>query len=223
MCKAWIKRKQGYGSVFELLENNNIAALRKRIKILIVDDEYDSIYQVLKERQYDVFYKSDINYSIEAEPFDIIIIDIKGVAKRLRSNMEGFSLACEIKGKYPLKRVCCYSGSLYPEISEQLANQKIDAFFVKDIDLDKICDKIDNMIMDYTDIKKQWEILRSEMVRNRIDESDINKIKKKYFDGFSRGNFRELNDIVMDTLKNGSVMLNTISSIITLIKVLAVM
>lgn len=58
----------------------------------MVDDESDDIYNILKERQYDVYYKSDMNYAVEAEPFEIVVMDIKGVAKRLQSNMEGFPL-----------------------------------------------------------------------------------------------------------------------------------
>lgn len=222
--KNFKKKKsiQTYDSVIELLENNNIVSLRKKTKLLVVDDTDDDIYQVLKERQYDVFYKNDMTYSIEAEPFDIFLIDIRGVARRLRSSMEGFALACEIKGKYPLKRVCCYSGSVYEEISEHLADKKIDAFFVKDMDIDKICSKIDNLILDYVNIEKQWEILRNEMVKSHVTETDIQKIKEIFFESFSTGNFIKLNDVIMSTLKNSTTLLNITSSILTLIKVLAV-
>lgn len=123
--------KKKYINALELIERKKLSNIRKRIKILVVDDESDDIYNILKERQYDVYYKNDMNYAVEAEPFEIIVMDIKGVAKRLQSSMEGFSLACEVKHKYPLKRVCCYSGSIHAEISEQLADKKTDAFFQK--------------------------------------------------------------------------------------------
>ena len=196
--------------------------MRKRAKILVVDDEDEEIYEVLKERQYDAYYKNDITYSIKAEPFDIILMDIRGVARRRKSNMEGFAIACEIKSKYPLKRVCCYSGSVHQEISEQLADRKIDAFWVKDIDIDKMCEKIDNLIMEYADVEKQWEVLREEMVKNKISEEDIRRIREAYFEGFKKGNFAELNIVTMETIKNASTMLNIVNSILTLIKVLAV-
>ena len=205
----WLFKREGqrkrYASAIELLEKSNIASLRKRTKILVVDDEDEEIYEVLKERQYDAYYKNDITYSIEAEPFDIILMDIRGVARRRKSNMEGVAIACEIKSKYPLKRVCCYSGSVHQEISEQLADRKIDAFWVKDID--KMCEKIDNLIMEYADVEKQWEVLREEMVKNKISEEDIRRIREAYFEGFKKGNFAEL---------------NIVNSILTLIKVLAV-
>lgn len=222
----WLFKREGqrkrYASAIELLEKSNIASLRKRTKILVVDDEDEEIYEVLKERQYDAYYKNDITYSIEAEPFDIILMDIRGVARRRKSNMEGFAIACEIKSKYPLKRVCCYSGSVHQEISEQLADRKIDAFWVKDIDIDKMCEKIDNLIMEYADVEKQWEVLREELVKNKISEEDIRRIREAYFEGFKKGNFAELNIVTMETIKNASTMLNIVNSILTLIKVLAV-
>ena len=51
---------------------------------------------------------------------------------------------------------------------------------------------------------------------------DIEKIKQAYFDGFEQGNLIPLNEIIIGTIKNSTVMLNMTSSILTLIKVLAV-
>lgn len=214
--------KKKFENALELMEKNNISNIRKRIKILVVDDASDDIYEILKERQYDAYYKSDMNYAIEAEPFEIVLMDIKGVAKRLQSSMEGFALACEVKHKYPLKRVCCYSGSIHKEISEQLAEKKIDAFFPKDMDMDKICEKIDKLILDYVDYKQQWEIIRKQLVEYGVNADDIKKIQEAYEDGFNTGNIAQLNNVIMETIKNGTVMLNMASAIINIIKVLAV-
>lgn len=226
MCISGIFASRGkenvYRSTLELLERKNIANLRKKVKVLIVDDEDDGIFRALESRQYEVFYKADMTYAIEADPFDLIIMDIRGVAKRRQSSMEGFALACEIKKKYPLKKVCCYSGSPYQEIAEQLTDKKIDAFFIKDLDLDKMCDKIDNLILEYVDISKQWEVLRAEMIQNSVDEKDIQKIRDIYFQSFEKNNFTELNVYIMEHIKNATTMLNIASAILNIIKVLAV-
>lgn len=209
-------------NALELIEKNNLSNLRKKIKILLIDDESDDIYNVLKERQYNVYYKNDMNYVIEAEPFEIVIMDIKGVAKRLQSSMEGFSLACEVKQKYPLKRVCCYSGSVYTEISEQLADKKIDAFLFKDMDMDKMCEKIDTLILEYADYKKQWEIIRKQLLDCNTNERDIKIIQKSYMESFQNGNVMNLNNTIIDVLKNGTIILNICSAVINLMKVLVV-
>ncbi|MBR5248262.1 MAG: hypothetical protein IKV27_04870, partial [Lachnospiraceae bacterium] len=103
-----------------------------------------------------------------------------------------------------------------------LAERRIDAFFVKDMDIDKVCDKIDRLIMEYVDIEKQWDVLREEMGKNRVSDEDIQKIRSAYLASFTNGDFIHLNEIVMGTLKNSTTMLNITSSILTLIKVLAV-
>ena len=69
------------------------------------------IYKTLESRKYDVYYKKDMSYAIEAEPFDIVIMDIKGVGSSRQSKSGGLSLACEVKGRYPLKKVGCCSVS----------------------------------------------------------------------------------------------------------------
>lgn len=216
------KANKKYINALELIEKNNLSNIRKRIKILVVDDESDDIYNILKERQYDVYYKNDMNYAVEAEPFEIIIMDIKGVAKRLQSSMEGFSLAGEVKQKYPLKRVCCYSGSIHAEISEQLADKKIDAFFPKDMEMDKICEKIDRLILDYVDYKKQWEIIRKQLADCNTSDEDIEMIYEAYTEGFENGNISLLSNTLIEKLKNGATMLNICSAVINLIKVLVV-
>ncbi|MCI8788922.1 MAG: hypothetical protein HFH92_07420 [Lachnospiraceae bacterium] len=220
MFRKKSKKKCAY--TLELLEKGNLSNIKKRIKILVVDDESDDIYNILKERQYDVYYKSDMNYAVEAEPFEIVVMDIKGVAKRLQSNMEGFSLACEVKHKYPLKRVCCYSGSIHAEISEQLADRKIDAFFPKDMEMDKVCEKIDSLILGYVDYKQQWEIIRKQLIDCSTSEEDIKVIQEAYEDGFKNGNISRLNNAIIETLKNGTAILDICSAAINMIKVLVI-
>lgn len=226
MCirKRLLKRngKRETMSAFKLIEKNNITSLRKNTTILVVDDEDDDLYQVLKERQYNVYYKEDMTYSLEAEPFQVVIMDIKGVAKRRKSSMEGFALACEIKKAYPLKKVCCYSGSVHEEITQMLAENSIDSFLMKDADIDKICEKVDKLIEEYANYEKQWDILYLELRHNNISESDIKKIREAYFEGFEKGNVSELNQVIMETLKSGTVVLNITNSILTLLKVFMV-
>ena len=45
----WLFKREGqrkrYASAIELLEKSNIASLRKRTKILVVDDEDEEIYE----------------------------------------------------------------------------------------------------------------------------------------------------------------------------------
>lgn len=216
------KKRKNYETAIKLIEDRSIKNLKSKVKILIVDDEYNDTCETLRERGYTVFYKNDMMYPIEAEPFDIILMDIKGIATRRKSNMEGFSLAIEIKDDYPLKKVCCYTGSAYKEITEKLAEKNIDAFWFKDIDIDNLCEKLDHLIQEYTDIDARWEIIRKLLVKNGICEKDIQEIYKGYMDSFNNNNFIGINGILFGVLKDVKLVMEITNSIISIINILAV-
>ncbi len=216
------RNKDEYIIALEKIDKANISSLRRKTRILIVDDEDDELYKVLAERQYSIYYKSDMTYALEAEPFDIVLLDIKGVAKRRKSNSEGFALACEIKEVYPLKKVCCYSATIDPKITEQLSEKKIDLFFQKDGEIDKMCEKLDKLIEEYCDYKLQWEVLRQELIKCKVSDEKIEKIKKAYFKGFEDENAIEIRNTVFEIMKNGSAVLGLANSFLSLLKVVMV-
>lgn len=213
-------KKEIYKAKMNLIDKSNITNLRERVNILIVDDEDDNVVQALLVRKYNVFYKADMSYAIEAEPFDIIFLDIKGVAKRLQSNMEGFQLAKEIKLKYPLKQVYCYSGTIQPAISEELAQKRIDGFIKKDTEVDKWGEKLDQIIRDYVDADKQWEIIRKELLKNSASENEIKIIRDVFYDSIKKGAFPELYSTVMGIVKNTTAVLGLLNGILGLMKIL---
>ncbi|MCS4570084.1 hypothetical protein FZ989_03615 [Clostridium perfringens] len=112
---------------------------------------------MLSTRGYQVFYKEDIAYPIETEPFDIIVLDIKGVATRFGSNNEGFGFAKEVKMLYPNKIVLCYSGTSDTKIMDQI--KEIDDFIYKDRDIDSWASKLDFYIKKYSDVEYQWSVI----------------------------------------------------------------
>lgn len=220
----WKKKTQKlYDSKMNLIDKNNITNLRERVKILVVDDEDDNIVKPLQARRYNVFYKDDMTYAVEAEPFDIVFLDIKGVAKRLQSSMEGFQLAKEIKLKYPLKQVYCYSSTTTQSIiAEELAEKKIDGFIMKDTEIDKWCEKLDRIIQDCVNLEKQWEIIRTELLQNHVKEGEIEIIKKMFFAGFKDGKFDNLYPAIIGSIKNAPAVLSLLSGIMDLMKILIV-
>ena len=88
--------------------------------------------------------------------------------------------------------------------------------------MDKICEKIDRLILDYVDYKKQWEIIRKQLVDCNTSEEDIKIIQEAYDEGFENGNISLLNNTIIEKLKNGTTMINICSAVINLIKVLVV-
>lgn len=215
MC-IWRNKRKSYSSAIKFLNEKNIAKIREKVKILFIDDEEFEIVDQLKDRMYKIYYKPDIWYAIEAEPFDVVIMDIKGVAKRTSSSMEGFSLATEIKKTYPEKQVYCYSGTvMMNEVAEKLNN--IDGYIPKDTDIDKWTEKLDSIILNCVDSDKRWEIIRSQLIQNNVCDADIEIIHKDYKRIYKDGQVEPFMTSIFSFVKQTGSALNLINSVLTLI------
>lgn len=214
------KKKQKYESAMNLIYDRNIHTLRSKVKILIVDDDDFDLISILTDRKYDIYYKQDISYAIEAEPFDIIVIDIVGIGKALGSGMEGFAIAKEIKMRYPAKQVWCYSGSIIkPEISEQLT--EIDGYIKKDTDLDRWAEKLDGIIATYCSKAYQAKVLRDQLQKYNVDDKDIDIVMKAYEKGVDGKNFGVVMELLPQLISSGKCVIEIINLIFTFAKLFA--
>lgn len=201
-----------YKAAINLVYDNNIHTLRNRIKILIVDDEEFDIVHILQERKYDVYYKKDIIYALEAEPFDIIIIDIKGVASALGGTMGGFTVAEEIKKRYPAKQVFCYSASV---INQEIASKLIhlDGYIRKDTDVDEWCQKLDGIITTYCSRDYQIKKLREQLQACNVSEENISNVITEYKNNLDGKNFTSVIDQLTALIDNSKVLFSLIKFI----------
>lgn len=212
MINELFAKKKRYESSLNLIYDNNIHNLRQKVRILIVDDEHFDIIDLLRERKYDIYYIKDITYAIEAEPFDIVIIDILGIGKAIGSGMEGFAVAKEIKKRFPAKQVWCYSGSVIKqEISAQL--QEIDGYIPKDTELDKWVEKLDSIISRYCSKEYQEDVLREQLKKCGVDHKDIEKIICEYRAGREGKNFNNFTNILPEYIKSGKYVIELIKLI----------
>jgi len=170
------------------------------------------IIDILREHKYDIYYKKDITYAIEAEAFDIIIIDILGIASALKSNMGGFAIAEEIKKRYPAKQVWCCSGNM---IKQEIASRigQIDGYISKDTDVDVWCEKLDNIIQTYCSDDYQAEILKTQLKKYGVSEDNITQIIKEYKNNLDDKNFNSVINMISGFLDNGKQVLELIQMI----------
>lgn len=212
MCIWRKRRRQNYQAALNLVYDKNIHTLRTKVKVLIVDDETFEIVDLLRTWKYDVYYKKDITYAIEAEAFDIIIIDIAGIASALKSSMGGFAIAEEIKKRYPWKQVWCYSGNL---LKEEIASRisRIDGYIGKDTDIDKWNEKLDNIIETYSSNDYRIDVFRKELKKCGLGEKDIDKVIKEYKKSLEVKNFNSVVELLSELIKNGKQVLGLIQMI----------
>lgn len=199
------------------IRNKDIVELRKKIRILIVDDEKYDIYDILKNRGYNIYYKQDINSVIEVEPFDITIFDIKGVAKEFASTYEGFGFAKEVKSIYPNKKVICYSGTSDKRIMQEI--NKIDGFIDKDTDIDVWASRLDSYIKTYSSIDYQWSIIENQLYKKGLGKESVEELKKNYIKSIETESFVELKETFNLNIKDTKLYLEILNSIFSLIKI----
>jgi hypothetical protein len=192
--------------------------LRKGINILIVDDE-DFIYnKSLQDRGFNICKIDDIKYTIQIQPFDIVIIDINDVAKEF-SVKQGLGFAIEAKKIYPHKYMVACSGKvLDPELAQSLAY--IDNFIPKDTDIDRWVELLDEIIKQYLSVEYHWSVIEKRIRDSDFPKQHIPKIKELYFKSYKTGTFDELASYLYSVNKNMKLALEIITSIVSLFKLL---
>lgn len=211
--------KEKLNKILKSISKNDIVDLRRKVKILMVDDEEYAIFKLLNTRGYRMYYKSDINYVEEVEPFDIVILDIKGVAQEYGSTYEGFGFAIEVKKLYPNKIVLCYSGTSDNNINSQL--DKIDGYISKDTDIDQWTSRLDSLIRKYSSVDYHWDIINRKLIENHYPEETIEELRKLYIKSFNEDSFDELKNEFMSNINDAKMCIEVLTSLVSLIKLLA--
>jgi DNA-binding response OmpR family regulator len=120
--------------------------LKKRVRIVVIDDEDGFPLKLFQSDGYAIDkWDKVLDYSrLESGFYDIIVLDIKGVAQDI-SEEDGLGVLEGIKSKNPAQIIIAYSQHSY-DLSKvrfwELADEKI----AKPSDFIKIKSKIDNLI-----------------------------------------------------------------------------
>lgn len=210
-------KQKKYENTMKILKEKSIDQLRDRIKILLVDDERYDIIEILRNRGYRIYYKEDITYTIETEPFDLILLDINGIADKFASTKQGFGFALEVKKIYPQKIVVSFSGVSDPKINEQL--DKIDGYIAKDTDVDMWCIRLDNLIKRYCDPEYQWNAICSKLKDSGVSKEVIEELKTVYMESLDSNSFDNIKNAFIENVNDSKLIFDVLGSVIALVKV----
>lgn len=143
---------------------DNKEALRKKHKILIIDDTgYETT--ILCDLGF-IDIKVDLNYSgmDNLHAFDIILCDIDGVYSKEDPLNQGVTLAREIKKRYPNKIVISYSANMHSnDIYTKLNSVGVDYIISKTTNISEMSDLLDECIEKLNDPIKMWGILKKNL------------------------------------------------------------
>jgi DNA-binding response OmpR family regulator len=156
---AWLHRKKG--SITEIRSSLPMTELRKRAKVVVIDDEADSFpTRSLQADGYTIEWWSNIDarglQRLEAGDFDIVILDIQGIAgPGLSDTGDGQGILRRIKSVNPKQVVVAFSGQSYSLDSTQFWRLADDALR-KPVTIIQCKELLDRLIQDHISVAGYW-------------------------------------------------------------------
>lgn len=155
--------------------------LKRRVRILVIDDDKNSFpIQELKKEGYAIDYWSKVApgdlRKLEEGEFDIIILDIVGVATKL-SVHDGLGLLEHLKEYNPAQVIVAFSGQSF-SIDKSAFWKKADDTLQKPVDALKSKEVIDHLILEKLTIENHLSSIRQLLLSNGIQPNVVNKIEK---------------------------------------------
>jgi archaellin len=173
--KSFIWKDQ-YPKLKSFNSTNNFNELKRKTKIIVIDDENSFPVNLFQSEGYSIDkWNKVIDYGkLENGFYDIIVLDIKGVALHI-SDDDGLGVLESIKKKNPAQIIIAYSQHSF-DLSKakfwELADEKI----AKPSDFLKMKSKIDNLINTQFKPTRYIETLHQVLTKNNVAEKDLKRL-----------------------------------------------
>lgn len=177
----------------ESVKDEKILDLRKRIDILVIDDEEFTPVTFLSNNNFRLTYKKDIDNVKDVSEYPIILCDIRGVGKQLSDSYEGAFLIKEIKRNYPSKRVIAYTASQYDPTYNQYL-EHADSLVQKGLGLEDWVKLLDEQIYKTIDPIFQWNNLRMKLLSKHVTTIEVAKLESLFVDSYKKGKFENFEE-----------------------------
>jgi len=162
--------------------NKSSSELKKKTKIVVIDDEEDSFpYKLLQDDGYTIEWWEKVDskklHRLENGDFDIIILDIMGVADKEISKTDGIGVLKRIKSVNKNQIVVAFSGQSY-DLSKTEFWKLADDALSKPVTFIQCKEILDSLIKKHINIVSYWNAVKNLLVSNNAPQSTINKMEK---------------------------------------------
>ena len=204
-----------------VLKGVTLQDLKRRFKILIIDDEEFPFLEALKKHEYLITQKKDLEDLSDAEVYKIILCDIRGVGKRFGTDYDGAYLIKQLKVMYPDKTIIAYTANPYDPSFEEFLDYAVKTVPKGSYALDDWSALLDQLLNDTIDPVKLWENTRKQLLNAGVSTVDVAKYESKYVTAVKKGNYEGLKKLCEKRSGEGAeivlTLLKAITSIATLI------
>lgn len=157
--------------------------LKFKCRIAFVDDEEQPYVERLQKDGYSITPLEDIE-NIDAfmnNRYQVVILDIQGVGKKLSPGSEGWGVLKYIKNEYPHTIVIMYTGAEWSITKYQDLASLADDFIGKDLEFLDFKTKIDAGIKKAFSFKYHFDIEKQIMKKEISDASTLQEIEDIVF------------------------------------------
>jgi len=175
--------------------------IRKRARIIVIDDDKSAFpYELLQKEGYNVTYWSKIEKlrELESGEFDLIVLDISGVADKSISLTDGAGILSHLKKCNPAQLIIAYSGQKY-DLSKKDFYNLADDFLGKPSDLITCKDKIDSLLRNHFTPQHYWSEVEKILKATGISTNRLKELERQIISSLQKGQNVSLDDIKIYT------------------------
>jgi CheY-like chemotaxis protein len=195
-----------------------IAELKKRTKIVVVDDEEESFpYKLLQNDGYTIEWWEKVDspklQRLENGDFDIIVLDIMGVVDKEISKDDGIGVLKRIKNVNQHQLIVAFSGQSY-DLSKTEFWKLADDTLSKPVTFIQCKEVLDNLIKTKINILNYWRAIKAILTTSGMAQKNISSLENELvmiLDGSSKFN----EDLILKKFLGG---VQNSAAIITLIQ-----
>lgn len=185
----------------------SLSELKKRMEILIVDDEEFSYFEALQKHEYNITQKKDLTDLRDAEAFKIVLCDIRGVGNFLGSEFGGAYLIKQLKEKYPAKIIIAYTANEYSAKFQQFLDYADDVIPKGSYALEDWTSLLDRLLKELADPVKIWDRTRKTLIEADVPTLDVAKYESDYVTAIKKGRFESFVKIYEKKTATGADMM----------------
>lgn len=176
----------------------SISQLKQEVKILVIDDNEFAFLAPLSKYEFRMTQKNDLTTLDDAEAYDVILCDIRGVGKFLASDYDGAMLIQQLKGKYPEKIIVAYSADGYSLNYQKYLNCADRIVPKGDYGIEEWIELLQDIMQEMSNPQKQWLKLRDSLFDRGVSTGEVAEIESKYVESIKRGNSDSIKHVAID-------------------------
>lgn len=189
--------------------------LRKRVKIVVIDDDPNAFpLQALRDSGYTIDTWDNVKSleRLEQGDFDIIVLDISGVAAHVTPD-DGLGVLEHIKKVNPSQIVVAFSGQSF-DLGKQKFFRMADDSLPKPADHLKCKQILDQLIEKKFTVEHLWASVAGAMARDGVSDKGIAKIEKQISKAIASGGQPDYGSIITEVTGKAELGIKVIGTLV---------